>query len=148
MLISEFIERTGFTPTEECYHQFIEPDYNRSNLNKDEWCKLWKRSNGVEKTYQWQIGFDQAQLEIEKKNTIHHANKCIDLEKKYNELSESNKDLVYFLIEQSEKYSSSELREKAIKLIGGKEYIEYKLLNGKNIWEADRALLLDILNTI
>ena len=141
MLISEFIERTGFTPTEECYHKFIEPDYNRSDLNKDEWCKLWKRSNGVEKAYQWQVGFDQEQLKTEHKNVQHYA-------KLYNDLSKSNENLVYFLIEQSEKYSSSELREKAIKLIGGKEYIEYKLLNGKNIWEADRALLLDILNTI
>ena len=49
MLISEFIDRTGFRPTEDYYHTVIEPEYNASNLDKDAWCKQWKKNGGIQK---------------------------------------------------------------------------------------------------
>lgn len=55
MLLAEFSERTGFTPTPECYHEFIEPEYNGSTLDKDAWCKKWKKENGIAKAYDWQV---------------------------------------------------------------------------------------------
>ena len=45
MLLKEFIERTGFTPTEECFNMHINPAYMESKLEKDEWCKIWKKSD-------------------------------------------------------------------------------------------------------
>ena len=54
MLQSEFIERTGLQVTAECYHEFIEPEYDGSTLNKDEWCKQWKRNGGISRAYTWQ----------------------------------------------------------------------------------------------
>lgn len=55
MLQSEFIERTKFEVNAECYHEFIEPEYNGSTLPKDEWCKQWKRNGGIARAYAWQV---------------------------------------------------------------------------------------------
>ena len=52
MTIQEFIERTGFAPTESYYHSVIEPEYMASSENdKDKWCKAWKRNGGIQKAY-------------------------------------------------------------------------------------------------
>lgn len=63
MLQSEFIERTGLQVTAECYHEFIEPEYDGSTLNKDEWCKQWKRNGGIAKAYSWQVRHDAEKLQ-------------------------------------------------------------------------------------
>ena len=46
MMRSEFIERTGFDPTAEEYHE-IEDQYMESDLDKDKWCAKWKRDGGI-----------------------------------------------------------------------------------------------------
>lgn len=57
MLLSEFAKLTGFNPTPECYHDFIEPQYNGSTLQKDEWCKKWKKDHGIARAYDWQVNY-------------------------------------------------------------------------------------------
>ena len=42
MMMSEFIERTGYEPTYEEYHH-IEESYYEFDGNKDEFCKQWKK---------------------------------------------------------------------------------------------------------
>lgn len=54
MLYTEFTERTKFYPSERCYHEFIEPEYDSSTINKDEWCKQWKKNGGIAKAYAWE----------------------------------------------------------------------------------------------
>ena len=44
MLLSEFIERTGYQPTAEEYAE-IENEYNNFNGDKDAFCRAWKRVN-------------------------------------------------------------------------------------------------------
>ncbi len=44
MTQKEFEERTGLSVSPQCYHGLIEPEYMNSDLDKDEWCKQWKRS--------------------------------------------------------------------------------------------------------
>lgn len=155
MLISEFIDRTGFRPTEDYYHTVIEPEYNRSNLDKDAWCKQWKRNGGIQKAYD--AIKEQATNEYSKVLSIESKNK--DLNKmiasmdeeltKYKELSETamidlkaaqerEESLIYELLEISETYASPELRKIVIDIIGFKSYIAYKLEHGKAIWEVDR----------
>lgn len=52
MTIQEFIERTGFAPTDDYYHSVIEPEYMASSENdKDKWCKQWKKNGGIQKAY-------------------------------------------------------------------------------------------------
>lgn len=50
-----------------------------------------------------------------------------------------------FLIEQAEKWSASDLREKAIRMIGEREYLRWKIERGFNLWEADKVLLVELL---
>ena len=160
MLISEFIDRTGFRPTEDYYHTEIEPEYNRSNLDKDAWCKQWKKNGGIQKAYdalKKQAANEYANiLSLESKNI--ELNKMIasmdeDLTK-YKELSETamsdlnaaqerEQSMMYELLEISEKYSSAELREIVINAIGFKEYISYKFEHDMAIWQLDRDEIID-----
>lgn len=41
MLISEFIDRTGYTPTKREYHFVIEPAYYAHPHGKDSFCHQW-----------------------------------------------------------------------------------------------------------
>ena len=174
MLISEFIDRTGFRPTAECYEQHIEPKYNASKLQKDEWCKEWKRKGGIAEAYQWQVVFDtakinQAKAEIEqlqKENTQLRNTKddywatledCrgklhdeVQLNEKLNAVmckeADEKAELTVFLIEQAEKWGATDLREKAIEIMGAKEYIAYKIDHDMNLWQLDKDLIIKLLN--
>ena len=160
MLISEFIDRTGFRPTEDYYHTVIEPEYNASDLEKDAWCKQWKKNGGIQKAYdalKKQAANEYANvLSLESKNR--ELNKMIasmdeDLTK-YKELSETamsdlnavqekGQSMMYELLEISEKYSSAELREIVINAIGFKEYISYKFEHDMAIWQLDRDKIIE-----
>lgn len=159
MLQQEFEERVGFTVTSDCYHECIEPEYNASKLGKDEWCKQWKKDHGIQRAYSWMA----KRVEELEKRTKEMGNILADNEAKENEikqlrteletvsnsLAERNKqlsDLNIFIIEQSNAYSSPELRDKAIKLMGAENYLRYKLMNNLTLWEADRNMLVDIID--
>ena len=49
MMMSEFIERTGYEPSFDEYH-FIEDSYYEFDGNKDEFCKWWKKA---QKSGEW-----------------------------------------------------------------------------------------------
>ena len=159
MLQSEFEERVGFTVTSDCYHECIEPEYNASKLEKDEWCKQWKKDHGIQRAYSWMA----KRVEELEKFTEEMGNVFADNEAKTQEiddlktslesvsdsLASRNKqlsELLCFMIEQSNAYGSSELRAKVIELMGAKEYLRYKLTNNLTLWEADRNLLIDIID--
>ena len=159
MLQQEFEERVGFTVTSDCYHKCIEPEYDASKLEKDEWCKQWKKDHGIQRAYSWMA----KRVEELEKFTEEMGNVFADNEAKTQEiddlktslesvsdsLASRNKqlsELLCFMIEQSNAYSSTELRAKAIELMGAKEYLRYKLSNNLSLWEADRNLLIDIID--
>ena len=159
MLQQEFEERVGFTVTSDCYHKCIEPEYNASKLEKDEWCKQWKKDHGIQRAYSWMA----KRVEELEKFTEEMGNVFADNEAKVQEiddlktslesvsdsLASRNKqlsELLCFMIEQSNAYGSTELRAKAIELMGAKEYLRYKLANNLSLWEADRNLLIDIID--
>lgn len=159
MLQSEFEERVGFTVTSDCYHQFIEPEYNVSKLEKDEWCKKWKKDQGIQRAYSWMA---KKVEKLEKqcailsetldKNEVNAAEiKRLEDEAQANAdtLAARNKqisDLCAFLIEQSQTLGTMELRNKAIQLMGAKDYLRYKLVHDMPLWEADRNLLIDFID--
>ena len=160
MLISEFIDRTGFRPTEDYYHTVIEPEYNRSNLDKDAWCKQWKKNGGIQKAYDAMC--KQAAREYLRVLSLEEDNK--NLRKQIDSLRSDNKDLsntnkqllnerkerideriamAYELLEISETYSSAELRKVVIDIIGFKSYISYKFEHDKCIWQLDRDEIIN-----
>ena len=159
MLQSEFEERVGFTVTSDCYHECIEPEYNASKLGKDEWCKQWKKDHGIQRAYSWMAKrVEELEKSTKEMSQVFDDNVAkeqeinrlrIELETVSNCLDARNKqlsDLNIFMIEQSNAYSSTELRAKAIKLMGAKEYLRYKLANNLSLWEADRNVLIDIID--
>ena len=119
MLQQEFEERTGLKLSVDGYAD-VEECYVNTDLDKDAFCKLWIENPTVLK-------------EIERKTVL------------VRELYEERKCLSNFLIDQAEKWSASDLREKAISMIGEREYLRRKIAKGYNLWEADKELLLDIL---
>lgn len=69
MMMSEFIERTGYEPSYEEYH-YIEESYYEFPGNKDEFCKQWKKDK---KDGHWaremalMVAADQMKADYEKK---------------------------------------------------------------------------------
>lgn len=119
MTQKEFEERTGLKLSADGYTE-VEECYMNTELDKDAFCKLWMENPSALK-------------EIEKKTVL------------VRKLYEERKNLVNFLIEQAEKYSSTDLRGKAIEMIGEREYLRRKIAKGFNLWEADKEMLLEIL---
>ena len=54
MMKQEFEERANLKVSLGCYHSLIEPGYNASKLDKDEWVKEWKKNGGVQAAYDWE----------------------------------------------------------------------------------------------
>ena len=73
-----------------------------------------------------------------------HIGKLIkqELEAQERTARREKKELMYFLIDRSEKGSDAELREFVIKEIGFKKYIAYKMEQGYNLWQLDRDEIL------
>lgn len=119
MTQKEFEERTGLKIKADHYSE-IEQCYMNTDLDKDMFCKLWMEN-------------PTALKEIKRKTVL------------VRELYEERKRLSNFLIAQAEKWSASDLREKAIAMVGEKEYLRRKLAAGYNLWDADKELLDEIL---
>lgn len=115
----EFEERTRLKLTEDGYKE-VEECYMNTDLDKDTFCELWVKN-------------PTALKEIERKTVL------------VRELYEERKCLSNFLIDQAEKWSASDLREKAITMIGEREYLRRKLAKGYNLWKLDKELLDEIL---
>lgn len=99
----------------------VEECYMNTDLDKDLFCKLW-------------IENPTALKEIERKTVL------------VRELYEERKYLSNFLIDQAEKWSANDLREKAIAMIGEREYPRKKIAKGYNLWDDDKKLLDNILS--
>lgn len=83
-------------------------------------------------------------------NLIENANKTFrgQLEERNNEiddLHEQKNSMADFLIEQSEKWSAGDLRDKVIEMVGKKEYLRRKIEKGFNLWEVDKEMLMEVL---
>ena len=48
MMMSEFIERVGFEPTAAEYQE-IEREYMGCDVDKDQFCKEWKKNGGIQR---------------------------------------------------------------------------------------------------
>lgn len=65
MMKSEFIERTGFEPTEAEYRE-IEAEYMGCDIDKDEFCKTWKKQGGIQRLMRLRARRIEAELAKEK----------------------------------------------------------------------------------
>ena len=119
MTQKEFTDRTGYTPQDDEFIQIHEM-YMSTDLDKDDFCKAWVH---------------------EKKLLAEIVKQTV----RARELHQEKDRLADFLIAQAEKWSASDLREKAIEMLGYREYIRRKVSRGFNLWYDDRVLINEIL---
>lgn len=139
MTQQEFETRTGLTVTSKEF-EYIHRVYMATNFQKDDFCKEWK-NNATLKTSN--IVCDLT-MEVE---TLRRQ--VDDLMASYNNAQKGAQmevsSMADFLIEQAEATGSFALREKAIKLIGIKDFLRRKIEAGFSLWEDDRKALTEIL---
>lgn len=159
MLISEFIDRTGFRPTEDYYHTVIESDYMKSDLDKDAWCKQWKRNGGIQKAYDamckeaaneyanvLKLEADIKTLNEQIDNLKDECNQLYVCKEMATDLEAEKQALIEFIISDNEAYCSPTMRQKVIELMGAKEYISYKIEHEMTLWQSDKDLIIELLN--
>ncbi len=67
MLLQEFEQRTGFAPSYKYFMEVIHNDYQQSELDKDAFCREWKRKGGYQKAYDAMCRERNEQQEIAQK---------------------------------------------------------------------------------
>lgn len=155
MMINEFIERTGFKPTEYYYHAEIEREYEASDMDKDKWCKQWLKNGGIQKAYDAMCkdaAANKLKVDAYEKRITFLQNKEAELTEEVEALRDDRverinerMELIEFLINSAEKWSATDIREKVIEMIGAKEYIRYKLEHDLNLWELDKELIMKLI---
>lgn len=126
MTHSEFTERTNLKVNADEFAEISQMYLCAGDIQKDEFCK------------DYMLHHDSLLLKEYYNNTVKFSAKC-------NELDSQITSLALFIIDQSEKYSSSELRDKAIKILGLKRYLKIKLQKGYNLWAKDREDIIKLL---
>lgn len=124
MMKQEFEERANFKVSPECYHTFIEPGYNASNLDKDEWVKEWKKNGGVQAAYDWECA------------------KRIKAEKAAKGAEGEMTNMAKALIKKADQFNDEEMNRMAIAIIGERDYLVYKLENQLKLTEDDKKRIL------
>lgn len=141
MTQQEFETRTGLNVSASEFDYIHRVYMAAGSLDKDAFCKEWKASHKAIRTSAilcaiveenehnvGNIGCLQQQFKCEKENFKAYSEHMAD-----------------FLILQAEKWSAPDLREKAIKMVGTKEYIRRRLNFGFGLWEDDKKALTQIL---
>ncbi len=85
MMRSEFIERTKFEPTADEYAE-IENEYMGTDLDKDAFCKMWKKQGGAERLMRLRARkIEDLEAEIANKDKLFETRTAADA-KRYHEL--------------------------------------------------------------
>ena len=138
MMQKEFEQRANFKVSTDCYHSLIEPEYNASKLDKDEWVKEWKKNGGIQDAYDWEKKIaDNCQ-----KNNKALTEESIEMDEKLAEQTHANMRLAEYLLEKGTQYSDCEMLNKAKGLLGEKAYITYKLENNIELTDEDKKFIL------
>ena len=142
MMKSEFIERTGFEPTEAEYRE-IEAEYMGCDIDKDEFCKTWKKQGGIQRRMRLRARrIEELEAELVKEKNDHdrmdaqycekinrlndEKNSELDILKHDNEVLKSNqKGIADQLVKESERANEAERKlavlKEAFAIITGKE---------------------------
>ena len=142
MMKSEFIERTGFEPTEAEYRE-IEAEYMGCDIDKDEFCKTLKKQGGIQRLMRLRARrIEELEAELvkekndydrmdaqycEKINRLNdEKNSELNILKHDNEVLKSNqKRIADQLVKESERANEAERKlavlKEAFAIITGKE---------------------------
>lgn len=109
-------------------------------MQKDEFCADWKKNDLTASKIASALT-----LEVERLNGALAAANA-SYENAARGMQDSTSQMADFLIIQAEKWSASDLREKAIKMIGEREYLRRKIEMGFDLWKEDRNIILPFLS--
>ena len=139
MTQKEFEARFGQEVSSECFDYANRVYMAAGNMDKDEFCKDWKHQQVRDSDIVNDLTMEVEILQGTVKNLgrqVQAGEEC---------LNSFRNQMVDFLILQAEKWSATDLREKAIKIVGVKEYIRRRIEMKLGLWESDRQALLEIL---
>lgn len=139
MTQKEFETRFGQEVSSECFDYANRVYMAAGDMNKDEFCKDWKHQQVRDSDI---VNALTMEVEILRGTAKDLARQVRSGEEFLNSFRSQMAD---FLIIQAEKWSASDLREKAIKIVGIKEYIRRRIEMKLGLWESDRQALLEIL---
>ena len=108
------------------------------NIDKDKFCSLYMTEEG------------RLTLMAEMAKQRKKADEALRVAK--NEVRQAEEDMLKFqsgladwLTEQAEKWAATDLRDKAIQILGAREYLRRKIKRGYNLWDVDKELLTELL---
>ncbi len=139
MTQKEFETRFGQEVSSECFDYANRVYMAAGDMDKDEFCKEWKNQNIRNSDVVTALTMEVENLQ----GTVKNLERQIRNDEE--NLTSFRNQMVDFLILQAEKWSASDLREKAIKIVGIKEYIRRRIEMKLGLWESDRQALLEIL---
>ena len=131
MTREEFQNLTGIKVDFDEYEAIEQIYYTDASLPKEAFCEWFKQATTTANGYH---------------NLIAAGMKLLTNERDLREAKHEKDELAFFMAEQAEKYSSAELREKAIELLGEKKYICWKLNGKRNLWQLDIDLIKELIN--
>ena len=139
MTQKEFEDRTKLSVTADEFDA-IDDMYMAcgDNIDKDKFCSLYMTKEG------------RLALMAEMAKQRKKADEALRVAK--NEVRQAEEDMLKFqsgladwLTEQAEKWAATDLRDKAIQILGAREYLRRKIKRGYNLWEVDKELLTELL---
>ena len=126
MTQKEFEDRTGIKPTEEEF-DYIHAVYLNTSMNKDEFCKEWKKYGDSRIIRDVHVRVLNYEMECERqKNAI-------------NELAD-------FLIGKAHAYDDTDFRNQAVKLVGEMDVVKRTIELGLPLWDEDRKCILSMID--
>ena len=119
MLRSEFEQRVNYKVTEEEFKSINEM-YMDTDLDKDDFCLLYNTSKGI-------------------------TQKVADVARERKQLREEKIQLGYWMADQFQKLGTMDLRNKAVELLGARNYLLYVLQKKYAITDEDRDLITNLI---
>lgn len=119
MLRSEFEQRVNYNVTEEEFKSINEM-YMDTDLDKDDFCLLYNTSKVI-------------------------TQKVADVARERKQLREEKIQLGYWMADQFQKLGTMELRNKAVELLGARNYLLYVLEKKYAITDEDRDLITSLI---
>ena len=139
MTQQEFETLNGWTPSSEAFDYINRVYMAAGEIDKQTFCKDYDQKIHESKIVSY-LTSEVELLQGTVKNYEHQVRADHDC------LTRFQDSMVDFLVLQAEKLSASDLREKAIDMVGFREYMRRRLIFGFGLWESDRKELEKILS--
>lgn len=140
MTQKEFESRIGTVVTTNTFDYANRVYMAAGNMDKDVFCREWKSSDVEDSEIVSYLTMEVESLQATKKD---YERALSNSEKALRMYIDSMAD---YLIEQAEKWSAGDLRQKAIDQIGLNEYLRRKIQMGFGLWKEDRDAIIAILD--